>query len=293
MWLAKDLVRWLGAEEAKKFCHNSHLPPPVTVFANTYKLSRDLLLDRLQAEGVNSIPIGDDFLILRHTGDIAKLPAFQEGLFFVMDPGAIWAVRAMNPKPDQVVIDLCAAPGGKSFSAACFMENSGQVYAFDIHQHRVGLIQESALRLGLNCITAEVKDATNYTHSLQSIADTVIIDAPCSGFGTIRKRPEIKYNRSATDISQLVKTQREMLTTGAKYVKPNGTLVYSTCTVAREENIDNIRWFLQRNPQFKLLRPTLPQAEDIRYILEDDCLQILPGPCNDGFFIATIVQQAS
>jgi len=300
-WLAASLIKWLGAKAAESFCYNSHQPPPVTIFANTHKITPEALMNNLQECGVESTPLSaymekgdtsytfpyDNFLVLRNSGDITQLPAFQEGLFFVMDPGAIWAINALDLKPGQTIIDLCAAPGGKSFAAACSMGNTGRIKAFDIHPHRTSLIKESIKRMGLTCITPETKDALSYDPALQGYADAVLLDAPCTGFGTIRKRPEIKYNRKPSDITALAEKQRQMLSIAAKYVKPGGVLVYSTCTVARKENIDNVRWFLQSHP-FTIRPPVQPSLANTHFIVEDDCLQILPGPINDGFFIAAM-----
>jgi len=288
-WLAGRLEKWLGRDEALRFCQYSHQPPPVTVFVNTVKTTQSDLAARLTTEGVDSAAHGDDILILRQAGDISKLQSFQEGLFFVMDPGALWAIKALSLKPGHSVIDICAAPGGKSFAAACIMKNTGHVRAFDLHPHRTALIKESVKRMGLSCITPETKDALIYDPALEASADAVLLDAPCTGFGTIRKRPEIKYNRKPEDIVALAEKQQQMLEIAAKYVKPGGVLVYSTCTVSREENIDNVRRFLQNHP-FAIRPPELPAHEDVCYTLEDNCLQILPGTLNDGFFVATMVR---
>jgi len=286
-WLGNELVRWLGQEEAHNFCENSHKPPPVTIFVNTIKTTQTDLMAQLQAEGVESTPLGEDFIILQKAGDIASLKSFHDGHFFVMDPGAIWAIKAMDLKPGMTVMDLCAAPGGKSFASACYMGNAGKILAFDLHPHRTGLIREAQKKLGLTCISPETKDALVYDPRLESAADVVLLDAPCTGFGTIRKRPEIKYNRQQKDIVNLAMKQRELMAVAAKYVKPDGVFVYSTCTVAREENIDNVRWFMQNHP-FAMCPQHLPSTEDIRYIYEDECLQILPGHSNDGFFVAAM-----
>ena len=294
-WLADALVNWLGPEESAIFCQNSHLPPPVTVFVNTHKTTASALTENLAESGCEANPVDwalqptethPAFLTLRGTGDITKLPAFNEGLFFVMDPGAIHAITAMSLAPGQAVLDLCAAPGGKSFAAACHMQNTGLIRAFDIHPHRTALIKETIKRLGLTCITPETKDATVHDPALDKSADAVLLDAPCSGFGTIRKRPEIKYNRTQEDIGILAQKQRQMLTIAAKYVKPGGLLIYSTCTVARPENIENINWFTQNHP-FKT-KKIPPPPINIRHIEENNCQQILPGPTNDGFFIAAL-----
>jgi len=295
-WLAKRLVKWLGAEEASHFCQYSHLPPPVTIFANTHKTTISALSESLQQEGVECASLNTDspqlnnFLTIRNTGDISRLTAFREGHFIVMDPGAIFAVEAMALTPGQTVIDLCAAPGGKSFAAACHMGNTGRVHAFDIHPHRTELIKETIKRLGLTSVAPETKDAIIHDTTLNATADAVLLDAPCSGLGTIRKRPEIKYNRTPEDIKDLAEKQRQMLAVAANYVKPGGVLVYSTCTIAREENIDNIHWFSQNHP-FEMRPLILPQSNEMRFIEEDNCIQILPGPVNDGFFIAAMVKK--
>jgi len=300
-WLAAKLVKWLGAEEAEYFSNSSHQSPPVTIYTNTHKTTTSALIEKLRNEGIECSPVIQeltqddkhmnsplhDFLNIRNTGDISKLAAFRDGLFIVMDPGAIFAVTAMGLTPGQTVIDLCAAPGGKSFAAACHMGNTGRVRAFDIHPHRTSLISETIKRLGLTCITPETMDATTHNPSLDATAEAVLLDVPCSGFGTIRKRPEVKYNRVPQDIAELAKKQRQMLSIGAKYVKSGGVLVYSTCTVARDENIENVRWFLLHH-QFKMRPLHLPESCGIRYIEEDGCVQILPGPANDGFFIAAM-----
>ena len=302
-WLATSLVKWLGAKEAELFCHNSHLPPPVTIFVNTHKTTPSELAKRLHEEGVEITPIISpiqadidncplkDFLTIRSMGDISRLASFREGHFIVMDPGAIFAVAAMVPRPGHTVIDLCAAPGGKAFATACYMGNTGRVHAFDVHPHRTSLISDMLRQLGLTCVAPETKDATTHDPGLDASADAVLLDAPCSGFGTVRKRPEIKYNRNPSDIAALAEKQRSMMSVGAKYVKPGGVFVYSTCTITREENIDNVHWFLRQHP-FKMRPIQFPQSNEVRFIEEDDCIQILPGPINDGFFVAVMVKDS-
>jgi 16S rRNA (cytosine967-C5)-methyltransferase len=283
--LAMKLIHWLGEEKAEAFARFSHIPPAITVYANTVKTTLDDLREGLTAEGLDCEKLGGGFLALRNTGDITGLSAFKEGLFFIIDPGAVWAVHALDLKPGRALIDLCAAPGGKSFAAACVMGDAGEIVAMDIHPHRVALMDKMAKRLGLRGIKMMVGDATN---AELPQADAVLLDVPCSGLGTLRKRPEIKYKYSGAD-PMLGETQRDLLTGAARYVKPGGLLVYSTCTVAREENIDRVRWFCQRHPEFSVEpMPVLPPLENIPHLTEDNCLQLLPGKNNDGFFIARL-----
>ena len=277
-WLYESLVRWLGEDEAQEFCKNSHQIPPVVVYVNINKTDAAKLIEILAAEDVTSEPLNQNqnFLILRQPGDISKLKSFQDGLFFVIDPGAMLAVQAMSPKPGQSIIDLCAAPGGKSFAAACLMQNSGRIRAFDIHPHRIELIRQTRKRLDLPIISTDLKDALVHDPALNQSADAVLLDAPCSGLGTIRKHPEIKFTRQPKDITDLVEKQQQMLKTAAQYVKIGGVLVYCTCTVATEENIDNINDFLQSFANYKL----------------EFSRQTLPSATADGFFVAKMLRKS-
>lgn len=277
-WLIKKLVAWLGEAEAEKFCANSHMPPPVIVLANTHKTTGEELAKTFAAEEIDATPLEGKhpFFVLRKTGDMTRLDSFNKGMFYVVDPGIMHAVEAMNPKPGQTIMDLCAAPGGKTFAMACAMGNQGSILAYDIHPHRVELIRQTRKRLGLDIISAAVSDALSPKAHLEGTADAVLLDVPCSGFGTIRKHPEIKYNRQPQDIPQLVSTQRAILAAGAKYVKIGGRLVYCTCTIGHEENQDNIQDFLSQHPHYTLL----------------EAKQILPGATTDGFYIATLERNA-
>lgn len=273
-WLFNSIVNWLGEEDAIKFCENSHIPPSVIVRTNTVKTNTKQLVEELRAEGVVAEPIEHDFITLSQTGDISRLKSFVNGHFFVMDYGALAAVHALSPKPNQTILDICAAPGGKSFVTALLMENEGLIRAFDIHPHRVELVRQTKKKLGLSIIEPEQKDALVLDPLLVNSADAVLLDAPCTGFGTIRKHPEIKYNRTKQDIIDLAEKQRQMLDVAAQYVKNSGILVYCTCTIATEENINNINYFLSNNKNFKL----------------DKTHQILPSSTSDGFYVARLIR---
>jgi len=272
-WLVNKLVKWLGAKGAVEFCENSHKPAPVTVLTNTYKTTPDELAQILAKDGVDVTPVNFNTFALRHTGDITRLAAFTDGLFIVIDPGAMAAVNALDAKPGQTILDLCAAPGGKSFAAAFQMQNIGRILAADIHAHKINLLRQTQKRLGLSIIETAVQDALQFDPTLARLqADAVLLDAPCSGIGTIRKHPEIKYTRSPEDILILAQKQATMLANAAKYVKPGGNLVYCTCTVAKEENADIIEKFAAAHPNFTIL----------------SAAQTLPGEATDGFFTAKI-----
>lgn len=275
-WLMEKLNIWLEEENVLDFCENSHQPPPLIILTSTYKISQAELAAKLQQEGIDATPLDSShpLLILRQPGDITRLSSFKDGLFLVIDPGAMHAVEAINPQPGQTIIDMCAAPGGKSFAMACLMNNTGKLLAYDVHPHRVELISQTRKRLGLSVVAPVVKDALVFDPALAAAADAVLIDAPCSGLGTIRKHPEIKYTRQPQDIKELANLQKEMLTVSAKYVKPGGRLVYCTCTITTEENDDNIKYFLENNPNYKLVSQQ----------------QFLPSASSDAFFVAQLTK---
>ena len=267
LWITQYYISRFGPEEAERICAAAAKPPRVHICVNTNRISRDELLNLIEAG-----PSGENGAVLAKTSDIAKLKAFQDGLFHVMDGSSMKAAEMLDPKPGEAIMDLCAAPGGKSFYCAYLMKNRGHIYAWDLHAHRVNLIKDSARRLGINNLTAGVADARVFNAAFDSKADRVLIDAPCTGLGAAARKPDIKYRAAQADIHTLAQTQRDILSAGQRYVKPKGVLVYSTCTLTREENEDNAAWFLSRYP-FEMETETL----------------LLPGE-SDGFYIAKFVR---
>ena len=266
-----DELQMLGPD-LEEFLKNCQSTPPVTVFPNTTKISLGELARVLGSEDIETEAL-DSCLIVKGTGDMTLLDSFRSGLFFVMDPGAYYPVKALDLKPGETLIDLCAAPGGKSFAAACVMQNKGDILALDVSRHKVSLILQGKKRLGLNSVMAASGDAFKFNHKLESFADAVLVDAPCSGLGTLRKHPEIKYRFDKNDIKAHAKKQILMLLNAARYVKPGGRLVYSTCTITNEENIEVARE-LEKLGGFNLL----------------EAFQLMPGKTNDGFFVAKFIK---
>jgi 16S rRNA (cytosine967-C5)-methyltransferase len=202
-----------------------------------------------------------------------------------MDEGAVTAVKYLGPKPGMTILDLCAAPGGKTFACACLTEGTGRIDAFDIHPHKIKLMNETISRMGFTHIRVAISDAEKVDPARKESADAVLLDAPCSGLGTIRKRPEVKYKHSASAVAELVKKQRAMLATASEYVKPGGVLVYCTCTVSKEENSDNVQWFTKNFP-FVTVEPEYPLSNSGMFIRESNAVMLLPSPHHDAFFIA-------
>ena len=251
-WLVREFLTALGSEETAKLLAANNAPASITAMANTTKATVEELAACLEREGVETQPHPwlADCLILSKTGSLERLSAFQDGLFYIQDPASKLAVLALDPKPGMSVLDCCAAPGGKSFAAAIQMAGRGAVISCDLHPHKKKLIQAGAGRLGLSSITAMTADGKAFRPEWEAAFDRVLVDAPCSGLGVIRKKPDIRYKDPAP-LNELPKVQRDILDNAARYVRPGGTLLYSTCTLLRRENEDVALDFLSRHPEFQ------------------------------------------
>ena len=259
--------------------------PQTVVQVNTLKITREGLLERLTAEGVAATPHGwmPDCLILGGTGSIEKLPSFQQGLFYVQDPASKLSVQCAGLQEGFRVLDCCAAPGGKSFAAAIAMRGTGKITSCDVHPHKVSLIENGAGRLGLENITARLQDASVFVPEWEEQMDAVLVDAPCSGLGIIRKKPDIRY-RDLKETEALPELQKSILWNQARYVKKGGVLLYSTCTLLPRENEEVVAAFLAAHPEFSLEKLALPPVFPEN---ETGMLTLLPGQRDtDGFFIS-------
>jgi 16S rRNA (cytosine967-C5)-methyltransferase len=250
-WLVKEFLLTLGQEETEALLQADNDQPDTTVMVNTTKCTAVQLAEELEREGVGvrAHPWLENCLTLTGTGDMERLSAFQEGLFYVQDAASRLAIRAADPKPGIRVLDCCAAPGGKSFAAAIAMENQGEVVSCDLHPHKKKLLQAGADRLGLDIVTPRTADGKEFRPEWAAAFDLVLVDAPCSGLGVIRKKPDIRYKDPAV-ISALPEIQRAILNNAARYVRPGGVLLYSTCTLRRGENEDVALGFLAHAHRF-------------------------------------------
>ncbi len=259
----------------------------VTARVNTVKLSRDELKSELEGEGVVTAPsqLPRALEIVKSPVPIYETNAYKKGLFHIQDVASQLCVKALEPKKGERILDVCASPGGKSFTLGEEAENLAEVVSCDIYPQRVKLISDGAKRLGLN-INTFVNDASVYNESL-GLFDRVLCDVPCSGLGIISKKPEIKYKK-LDDIKELLPLQRKILEVSARYVKSKGTLVYSTCSVNPNENRKICDSFLKEHPEFKSVK-VLPECERLKD--EGDYLTLMPHINNcDGFFIAKFVR---
>lgn len=258
-WLVKRLLTLLGREEAEAFLAADNGVAPLTVQVNTLKTTAADLTARLTAAGVTASahPWVPDCLELSASGDLTALEAFRSGEFFVQDPAAKLVSLITAPQKGQRVIDVCAAPGGKSFGAAVAMGDEGEIFACDLHEKKLGRIEAGAARLGLGSIRTFAADGTVFRPEWADSADVVLVDAPCSGLGIIRKKPDVRY-KSPDDLFTLTVAQSAILENAARYVKPGGALIYSTCTILPEENSQVVDDFLSGHSEFFRETFTLP-----------------------------------
>jgi len=259
-WLVKRLMSILGREETEAFLAANNEIAPMTVQINPLKTKEEELIAALDASGISVKvhPWVPNCLELSGTGDLTSLQAFRNGEFLVQDPAARLVSLIAEIQPGQKVLDVCAAPGGKSFSAAFAMKDEGHIQACDLHENKLIRIRESGERLGIHCIETAAADGRKQRPEWIGAFDTVLVDAPCSGLGIIRKKPDTRYKK-ADDLFALPVIQTEILENAATYVRPGGTLVYSTCTILPEENDQVVTAFLAEHPEFFLDAFELPQ----------------------------------
>ncbi|WP_395096738.1 16S rRNA (cytosine(967)-C(5))-methyltransferase RsmB [Bacillus amyloliquefaciens] len=291
-WLVKEWVEAYGFEAAEKICRIHLIPPKQTLRVNHIKSDRETVLNEMENAGLEA-EAGDlspDAIKLLK-GSIANTAFFQNGRVSIQDESSMLVARALDPKPGETVLDACAAPGGKSAHIAELMENEGSLTSLDLHRHKVKLIKEGAERLGLTIIDAQTMDARKAGEAFGAERfDRVLVDAPCSGFGVIRRKPDMKYTKTPEDSRRLSEIQLGILREIAPLVKKGGTLVYSTCTMDRTENEEVMHAFIQEHPEFEpdfSLEKRLP--EKARPFVQDGSLQILPHYFGtDGFFISSM-----
>ncbi len=289
-WLIELWRRQYGLDVCRAMMACSLEQRGVFLRVNTNQISRDTLLADLQSLGVSAkSAILPNAIAVTNFGDnrLTDLVSFNSGHFTVQDLSAMLVGHLAAAKAGDKVLDLCSAPGGKAFDLAERIGSKGELIACDIHAHKLKLIKSSAKRLRLNNIKVELSDALQYRADFAECFDIVLLDAPCSGLGTIGKKPEIKYRKSVEDIKKLSIIQQKMLEQAANYVKIGGNLVYSTCTLNKSENSGQIIAFLKSQHNFSLVPPS--QLTDVAVPTKNDMVEIIPHEgWSDGFFIAVL-----
>ncbi|MCM1392996.1 MAG: 16S rRNA (cytosine(967)-C(5))-methyltransferase RsmB, partial [Ruminococcus sp.] len=279
-WLVKKWCREYGKENTESLLSASINQAETILRVNTVKTTAENLKQMLSDEGINCSDgyIADTLRISLSGTDIESLNTYKLGLFHVQDTASTLCSMALDAGEGDTVFDLCSAPGGKAFTIAELMNNKGRVLAFDLYPHRTELISSGAERLGLNIIKAQVGDAAEFDPKI-GLADRVLCDVVCSGLGIIRRKPEIKY-KSEDSLSGLPEIQFKILCNASKYVKTGGRLIYSTCTLNKDENENVCKKFLDTVSDFVPAKP-------LEQISDDFCVTLMPHINNtDGFFVA-------
>lgn len=278
------LTAQFGAEKTERLLEAHNAVGQNYVQINPLKAADEQVIAALQEVGAQVCvhPYLPHCLTVSGMGNLEQLPAFRDGWFYFQDVAANLAVRAAQLKPEMRVLDCCSAPGGKSFAAAIAMENRGQIISCDIHAHKLKLIENGASRLGISILHTRLQDASQPVRAWERSFDAVLADVPCSGLGVIRKKPDIRY-KDLAPLAELPRLQAKILEQQAAYVKPNGVLIYSTCTILRRENEAVAEAFLQAHPEFALEPVQYPDGSGIETAAMTTLL-----PCDhgtDGFFI--------
>lgn len=287
-WIAKLFIDSYGEENAVAVLEDSFGRAPIYIRVNTLKTTKEQLKELLTEQGVEveETDIVDNALLIKNFDSIYKNDLYQNGYFHIQDLASQLCCMALSPRSGETLIDMCSAPGGKSFTSAELMENEGEIRSYDLYDHKIELIKSGAERLHIDIINANVRDSSVLDNS-EIKADKVLCDAPCSGLGTIRRKPEIRY-KSFEELSELPDIQLQILKNAAEYVKIKGILVYSTCTLNRAENEAVVEQFLADNPNFEVA-PCLEHLDCYRY---NDMVTLMSHKnSTDGFFICKMVRK--
>ena len=284
-WLVRMLTAQYGQKETAALLAANNETAPVSIRVNRLRMTRDEAAAHFTADGfaVQPHPFAPAIL-LADRGEIAGHPLFTQGAVTIQDAASATCVEVLDPQPDTFVLDCCAAPGGKSFYIAERMRNRGRLISCDIYAHKLEKIAQGAERLGLSILQPTLQDASAFHSEWEGQADTVLCDVPCSGMGIIRKKPEIRW-KDETELAGLPAIQRAILENCARYVRPGGTLVYSTCTILERENEAVVRAFLAGHPTFE----AVPTTHPVFGTAENGMVTLLPpAHGTDGFFIAKL-----
>ena len=296
LWLIKLWSKQFGWEKTIQMARANNERVKVPIRVNGVRGTREELKQKLESEGITCEygNLSQDALVILK-GNVIKTKDFEQGWFYVQDESSMLVARALKPKHHSKVLDTCSAPGGKTTHVAELMRQTGTVYAHDVYEHKIKLIEDNVKRLGLTNVVATLQDATTLNERYESDSfDAVLVDAPCSGLGILRRHPEVKITKQPSDLDEIMMIQKKILNTVAPLVKVGGTLVYSTCTVNRKENDKMVEQFLAQHPEYEL-DPTLVNRlpEVLHEQTKNGMVQLFPGDYQtDGFFIACLKRQA-
>lgn len=285
LWIVKTLDKLYGREATEKLLISFNENKYTDLTVNTMKTTAEELRKSLAEVGIDTIPSLAPEYTVRIPGSVnpERLPGFSEGHFFVQDSACVISALALAPKAGERIVDVCSCPGGKSFVSAILMGDSGEIRSFDLHESKLSLIAEGVERLGLSSIDIDCVDATEGREELFGKMDKVICDAPCSGLGVLAKKPDLRY-KSEESAEALPELQLRILSRSAKYLRVGGEMLYSTCTLRKEENEDVVEKFLECNPEFTKIDFNVGNISSV-----DGMVTLTPHVHNtDGFFMAKL-----
>ena len=294
LWMVKRFISEYGFETTKKMLEENNEPPVTTLRVNLFKRTVEQVMHLMTQEGyvVAQSEVIPECIYL-FNGQAAKTTAFQKGFVTIQDESSMIPAYALQPEPGMIVLDMCSAPGGKTTHIAEKMKNTGKLVAMDIHQHKLKLVKENAERLGFSFIETVEKDGRKASELFpEETFDRILVDAPCSGLGVMKRKPDIKYTKNEKDFDSLKPIQLKLLDEAYKLLKPNGLMVYSTCTVDKEENEGTAKLFLENHPDMQL--KSFPDVvKNVKQQEEDGMLQLFPQDLrSDGFFVAVFQKQS-
>jgi len=289
-WMIRNWMIHFGKDFTKELLEANGQRPSIYLRTNTLKITRDELIEKLEQQNVKAskVHVVDEAIKVENLKDIENNVLYKEGLFSIQDISSMLVGKVMNPKEKSLVLDVCSAPGGKTTHIATLMKNTGQVVSRDIYEHKLKLIKASSKRLNLTNVDVQEFDGLSLDKDSIGKFDYVLADVPCSGLGIIRRKPEIKY-KEKEEFRDLPPIQKKILENASKYVKKGGTLIYSTCTIQDNENIDVINEFLQKNKNFELA-----PIDEVKVDLDNQekgYMKIYPNVHEmDGFFISKLIR---
>lgn len=290
-WIVEELLKEKNEKETEEICKSFNIKPKTSIRINRLKTTKNELKEKLKEKKINCQDGRlNDFITIDGLKDIENLDLFKDGYFTVQDESAGMASIVLNPLENEFVLDACSAPGGKTTHLAEIMNNKGKIIAWDIYNHRLNLIKQNYKRLGINIIETYLNDATIYKEEYFEKFDKILLDVLCLGIGVIRRKPDIKWQRQKENINEITKIQMQILETCSKYLKKGGELVYSTCSIFKEENQNIIEKFLNENKEFEIseYKDNKDQDELNNYLVDEKYIKIYPNETNDGFFICKL-----
>lgn len=298
-WMIKRMEQAYGEDETKEALLSNQQPPRVSVRVNPLKIERVAFIKEWNTTENGKAKVSEiatEGVTISGGGNPAFTKWFQEGYCTIQDESSMLVASALSPEPGMKVLDVCAAPGGKTTHLAEMMKNQGEIVACDVHDHKLSLIQSNASRLGVDMISVRQIDGRMLPKHFQpGTFDAILLDAPCSGLGVIRRKPDLKWSKEAKNIDALVELQKELLDAAAPLLKPGGVLVYSTCTWEPRENMEQMNSFLKRHPDFagdNRLLDKMPDPVKSRAQSGEFWIQILPHHfMSDGFFISRVIKK--